>query len=165
MVRFHEVQALRRWWLSAMLLIPLAITGYGLFQQIILRRPWGNRPVSDLTFVLIEGALAAFVVWIHLIRLVTEVRDDTLIVRYVCLWPVRRIPLTDISSARDITYSPILDYGGWGVRWGWDGSMIFNVSGDRGVELLLKNGKRIVVGSQRSSELAQVIAPRLERAG
>ena len=52
---------------------------------------------------------------------------------------------------------PISDYGGFGVRWGWDGSMIFNARGDRGVEIVLKRGKRIVVGSQRSTDLERAI--------
>ena len=33
----------------------------------------------------------------------------------------------------------------------------YNVSGDRGVELTLANGKRVLIGSQRSEELAEAI--------
>ncbi len=39
--------------------------------------------------------------------------------------------------------------------------MIYNATGDRGVELLLDNGNRLVVGSQRATELAEAISSRL----
>ena len=35
--------------------------------------------------------------------------------------------------------------------------MAYNVSGDRGVELTLKDGRRVMLGSQRADELAAVI--------
>jgi hypothetical protein len=33
----------------------------------------------------------------------------------------------------------------------------YNVSGDRGVELTLRDGRRVMLGSQRPEELAQAI--------
>ncbi|HET6897964.1 MAG TPA: hypothetical protein VFK70_06445 [Vicinamibacteria bacterium] len=54
------------------------------------------------------------------------------------------------------TYRPIREYGGWGLRFGPRGRA-YNVSGDRGVELTLDNGKRVLIGSQRSDDLAAAI--------
>ena len=56
------------------------------------------------------------------------------------------------------TYRPLLEYGGWGIRYapfgkGW----AYNVHGSQGVQLELTNGKRILIGSQRAEELARAI--------
>ncbi len=57
------------------------------------------------------------------------------------------------------------EYGGWGVK-GWSkDKMAYNVSGDRGVELTLKDGRRIMLGSQRAEELAGAIEAARGRAG
>jgi hypothetical protein len=66
--------------------------------------------------------------------------------------------LAEIVHRETRTYRPILEYGGWGVRYsfvrkGW----AYTVSGNRGVQLQLANGKRILVGSQRAEELARAI--------
>jgi hypothetical protein len=56
------------------------------------------------------------------------------------------------------TYRPILEYGGWGIRYspfakGW----AYNVSGNQGVQLELASGKRILIGPQRAEELARAV--------
>ena len=66
------------------------------------------------------------------------------------------IKLDEITSFEELTYSPIKDYGGWGIRYGFKGKA-YNVSGNRGVKIYLKNGKNILFGSKKSHELALVL--------
>jgi hypothetical protein len=68
----------------------------------------------------------------------------------------RRIPLAQVSDARARRYSAIGEYGGWGIRVGF-GGRAYNVFGDHGVQLTLADGKRILIGSQRSEELEAAI--------
>ncbi len=74
----------------------------------------------------------------------------------------RRIPLADISTCEARVYRPIREYGGWGVRWGWKGGRAYNVSGNRGVQLSLRSGESILLGSQRAEELASAIRQGLQ---
>lgn len=67
-----------------------------------------------------------------------------------------QINFDEIKTAQAITYSPIKDYGGWGIRYGFKGTA-YNVSGNKGVQLELKSGKRILFGSQRSEELEFIL--------
>ena len=76
------------------------------------------------------------------------------------LWRARRIPLERIRCATAVTYSPLWDYGGWGIRCGRKG-IAYNVSGDRGVQLELERGRPILIGSQRAEELARAIEERM----
>ena len=44
----------------------------------------------------------------------------------------------------------------WGIR-GLGRNRAYNVSGDRGVELLLADGRKVLIGSLRPDELEQAI--------
>ena len=67
-----------------------------------------------------------------------------------------RIPLSRITQAYARTYDPLREYGGWGIRGGSRGGA-FNMRGREGVQLVLRSGKRLLIGSQRAGELAEII--------
>ncbi len=64
------------------------------------------------------------------------------------------IPWEDIDQIHVRKYSPILEYGGWGIRFGRNGKA-FNVRGDYGIQIVRKNGKRVLIGTQRQDEVAR----------
>jgi len=90
-------------------------------------------------------------------RLRTEVRPDGLYVRFVPFTRQHRFSWDEIVSAEARRYRPLLEYGGWGVRWSRSGKA-YNVSGNRGVQLELAGGKKLLIGSQRPQALAMAIA-------
>jgi hypothetical protein len=59
-----------------------------------------------------------------------------------------------------LTYRPIKDFGGWGVRWAARG-IVYNARGKRGVRMVLASGERVLVGSQRAEDLARAIGERI----
>ncbi len=77
----------------------------------------------------------------------------------MALFPLyrRRIRLADITAAEAVTYSPLVEYGGWGIK-GLPGNSAINARGNRGVRLTLRDGRRILIGSQRPDELAAALA-------
>jgi Family of unknown function (DUF6141) len=165
MVVFREQQQFRQPWIwivFACVTLPiLALLGFGLHQQLVLGRPFGNQPLGDGGLI----ALCAAVIVLHTLvialfwyaRLDVEVTRDDIAIRFrpFHLRP-RRIRLRDITDARARQYSAIGEYGGWGIRMGMKG-WAYNVSGDHGVQLTLASGKRILIGSQRSEELEAAI--------
>jgi hypothetical protein len=96
------------------------------------------------------GAGAAF-----LIPLRTTVTTERVEARFG-LATSFRIPLAEIASAEAVRYNPLLEYGGWGIRFGRTG-VAYNMRGNEGVQLVLKNGRRVLLGSQRAAELAATI--------
>jgi hypothetical protein len=60
----------------------------------------------------------------------------------------------EIDQVHVRKYSPILEYGGWGIRFGRNGKA-FNVRGDYGIQIVKKNGKRVLIGTQRPDEVAR----------
>ena len=53
-------------------------------------------------------------------------------------------------------YSPIGDYGGWGLR-GLAGNKAYNVWGSEGLQLVFKSGNRLLLGTQHPAELREAL--------
>jgi hypothetical protein len=155
--RFHEEQGFRQWWIWLLIGFVAALQWWGSVQQIVLGQPWGNKPASDwmmvLLWLLVGIGMPAFFLYM---RLIVTVTDESIDIHYRPLTR-RVIPMAEITHAEARTYSPLREYGGWGIR-GLGGRRAYNVSGDRGVELTLTDGRKVLIGSQRADDFARVIA-------
>lgn len=58
-----------------------------------------------------------------------------------------------IKEAYIRKYEPLNEYGGWGVRNGWSNGKAYNVSGNKGLQLILNNGDKLLLGTQKPKEL------------
>ena len=160
---FREVQKFRQPWVWVLVLGILGLLsvlfGIGLAQQLGSGQPWGNRPMSDgglIVASLVTFGVSAGVVWLMLsLTLVVEVRDDALSIHFK---PLKRrlVDYADIVDVEAVRYRPIVEYGGWGIRRGRNG-WAYNVSGNNGVRLDLRDGSDLLIGSQRFVELAAAI--------
>ena len=83
-------------------------------------------------------------------------------------WPIQRVPLTKIVRARVVSYRPIVQFGGWGIRAGrLDGELtsVYTVRRTTGVLLELAEEhrisgfrtKRFLIGSLESERLSAAI--------
>ena len=65
----------------------------------------------------------------------------------------RLIQWNEIEKIYVRKYNPISEYGGWGLKggalWNKGKGTAINVSGDIGIQLELKSGKRLLIGTQR----------------
>lgn len=154
---YHETQYFRGvWWVMLLILGVAALMWWGFIQQIVFGQPWGTNPAPDWAMWLlwlIIGIGLPLLFWN--MGLVTEVHHDRLLIRYVPLYQ-RSILWDELNTVSVQTYQPLRQYGGWGIR-GFGDRRAFSVSGDRCVELILKDGSIILLGSQKPAELALAI--------
>jgi len=149
-------------------LLPLCVGVGGFFawamvEQLVMGRTVGNQPMSDLMLMIVGPLfmmLMAGLLWLMwAARLVTEVRDDGIYIRF---YPFHRgfrgFLWQEIESFEARTYRPILEYGGWGIRMGPDGGA-YNVSGNTGLQLTFRYGLAggVLIGSRRPEELAMAV--------
>ena len=101
---------------------------------------------------------ALVILTLNLLCQKTRVTDRDLVVSFGAVLPFyqRRFSLPKIVAAEAVTYAPLAEYGGWGIR-GWGRKIALNARGNRGVQLVLDNGSRVLVGSQRPQELVQAL--------
>ena len=70
----------------------------------------------------------------------------------------RKVAWTEIEYAWVRKYRPIVEYGGWGIRYGMGGKgMAFNISGNMGLQLVLKTGKRVLIGTQNPDGINEAL--------
>lgn len=128
-------------------------------------RPFGSNPMSDSGLILLAGLmylLAAGLVFLGLFsELTLTVTGRGILIRW---FPFTRrfIPLADIMSHAPVTYRPLADYGGWGLRFSFRGKgRAYSMSGNRGLLLTLTNGRKVMLGSPDPESLSRA----LKRAG
>jgi len=163
---FREVQKFRQPWLVVLVvgacLTQIVVFGLGLYQQLVLKKPFHvNEPVPNVSFVVTAILVTCFSVGMFLLfwsmRLVTEVHADGLFIRFLPIHRAfRKIPLEDATKVEAVTYRPVLQYGGWGIK-GTRNRRAYNVRGNRGVRIDYADSTHILIGSQRSEELARAI--------
>lgn len=159
-VTYCEVQRFRQIWIWLFIILLAGIAWYGFLQQIVFGKPFGGNPAPDLVMWIIWVAFGIGIpLLFYSVKLIVEVSEDAIHIRFFPLY-TRIVSLRDLRSYEVRQYRPILDYGGWGIRWasgkGWKG-WAYNVSGNRGVQLELSNGKGLLIGSQNPEKLAQTI--------
>jgi hypothetical protein len=98
---------------------------------------------------------------IFLFKLSTKIDEQGIYYQFFPFhFSLKKIGWNEISKAYVRTYDPIGEYGGWGLK----GGILFskkgkaiNVSGDIGIQLELKNGKKLLIGTQKESEAKSVL--------
>lgn len=154
---FREVQRFGPWWVWPLVLVAAGGAIFAFLTQVVIGPPPDPEPAPGwllwlLVVLLGVGLPALFLA----MRLVVEVHADGIDVRFRP-FTHRSIPVTDIVAAQARTYRPVIEYGGWGIK-GWTRKKVaYNVSGNQGVELRLRDGRSIMLGSQRFEELETAI--------
>ena len=157
-VIFSENQRFRQVWLWVILAIPVVVFWYAFVHQIILGNQFGNRPMPDsmtILFVLIFGLVLPISFYVTELR--TRVTNEGVYVKFIPIhqsW-IHFSPI-DINKYEKVHYRPILDYGGWGIRFGIHGKA-YSVSGTMGIKLTLSGGERLLVGTQKADEFERAL--------
>ena len=140
---FEENQKFTQWWLWVILLsFPIISVG-----------PFDENEINGY-HVLIGLAIPLL---FYLIELRIKVNEDGLHYQFFPFHiKSHTIKLEDIEKFKATEYSPLKEYGGWGIKYGFKGKA-YNVSGNKGVKILLKNGSNIMFGSQKYKELEKAL--------
>lgn len=119
-----------------------------------------------LGFVVGIGVPIAITALFLLLKLETEVKSDGIYVRYFPFHiRFKRFGPEDLSECYARRYKPIWEYGGWGIRYSLRNGKAYNTSGNQGVQLVFKNGKRLLIGSQKPEQLEAAIRAICEISG
>ena len=91
----------------------------------------------------------------RLFKLETKINSEGISYRF---YPIqigyRLIDWEDIHKASIRKYKPIKEYGGWGIRVGLFGKgQAVTIKGNIGLQLELKNGHRLLIGTQKPEEI------------
>ena len=158
-VVFEEKQRMRQWWIWLLIGGATAFVSYALLYQLITGEGLGTEPIGLGEMISIEVLMLLLLLFIG--RLELQVRIDAAGIHYR-FWPFfkwRHRIWAEMQSVEVRQYKPLLDYGGWGFRLGIGGNgWAYNIAGNKGIQLVLQNGDRLLLGTQRPEEAAAAIA-------
>lgn len=149
---FYEIQRFRQWWLW---LIILFVLGFSAYNSI------SNAEFFSTTELIISLAIPILIFFLFFI-IKLETKIDALGIR-VRLFPFhfqfKYFPWKSIEKAYIREYSPLMDYGGWGLRIvSFGRGKAYTVSGDLGLQLVFKDGKKLLIGTQKWVEIKKFTA-------
>ena len=154
-VLYREKQKMGSTWIWFFIvptsLLLLIIFSYGMYQQFVRGKPWGDEPLSDSGLAILGGSMIALSLSLPYIfsrmRLEVTVYPGRIEYRFFPFQIKNRsVPLERIASYEGIEVRPIRDFGGFGIRrrkgeWG------YIADGGGGVRLRLKDGSSLVFSS------------------
>ena len=138
--------------------LSIGIVCVGLGAMLLVPDEGRGEPVPQVVVTITAGL---FIFLFDVLSLRTTVNCEEIYVRLG--WPIpilwKRFRMDDIRDVRVVTYRPILEAGGWGMRFGrFEGkfAIYWNARGNRGV-LIETDKRRYVIGSQNPNDLHAAI--------
>lgn len=162
-VEFYEVQRFRQWWVMAVLIAANGIFIYGGVQQLIFSKPFGNNPMNNTLLVFTAILFLALTVAILSSRLHTFINSEGIYVKFFPFQIRYKLYGWDVvQSAYIKKYNPMLKYGGWGIRFRVAGfrmksEVVYKTAGNAGLQLILKNGKKVLIGTHRPNAISETL--------
>lgn len=157
MKELKEVQKFNQWWIWLFGLLPLLMV-ITEFTAIFANKK--HIETEDLIAIaLILTILVLSFLWIKMMRLETVLTYETISVHFRGLgFAKRKYNWSEIESAEIVKYDPLWEYGGWGVKYGFNKGCCYNVRGDMGLKLKLHNGgKSLMIGTQVPDQINDFI--------
>ncbi|ESA33884.1 hypothetical protein N836_19810 [Leptolyngbya sp. Heron Island J] len=156
---YQEVQRFSSLGWVWLVILPIAgLIWYSAYQQLIAGQPVGTRSAPDLMLIIYWFAFGIAMPLLFLgggMR--TEVRANGLHL-HALPFPFcsKYIDYNAIQTYEARKYRPLRDFDGWGIRFGLGGKA-YTVSGNQGVQIVFKDGRRLLIGSQHPDQLVDAI--------
>ncbi|HZH70816.1 MAG TPA: hypothetical protein VFD80_10215 [Flavobacteriaceae bacterium] len=153
---FEETQKFNQPWLRILVAIVLAV----IIAPIIAF--WEDIKFSEAPFWVTIGfgflVIALFFFLLFILKLKTTIDARGIHYRFIPVMSAEKsFPWEKIKSCYTTTYRPIRDYGGWGYRISFKKGKAINVRGNQGIQLVLENNKKILIGTQKTKEAQKAI--------
>jgi hypothetical protein len=165
-LKFEETQQFRSrpLWIfpGTLLLFLMGLTGYEFIKQIIIDKPFGTRPASDIeiifTTALIYFTSILLLLLFYFTKLNTLIAKDGIWIRFVPFMNKKKyISWNQIKNVYIRKYDPIMEFGGYGLRYGFKRGIAYNVSGRWGLQIIMNNNKKILIGTQKPGEIEKFL--------
>ncbi|HSG68367.1 MAG TPA: hypothetical protein VK994_06660 [Bacteroidales bacterium] len=154
---FNETQKFRQPWIIVVIFSSIAVWAYIIIYGVFFE----ERPdkFSTLSLIISSLVLAGMTFLLFQLKLETRIRKEGIYYRFFPLHlKEKHIPRDEVLSYEVRKYRPIAEYGGWGVRFGGKKhGRAFNVSGNMGLQLYLKDDKKILFGTRKPHEIGKAM--------
>jgi len=151
---FKEEQKFTQWWLWLILIGIGVLPIIGIYKQLIIEEKFGDNPMSDLGLIIFSIFIFGLITLFWFMRLKTIIDQNEIRMSFFP-FVKKKVNWKDVKSAEVVNYGFV---GGWGIRLGTKYGTIYNIKGNRGLAIELLNGKKFLTGTQKETELREILA-------
>lgn len=156
---YAEEQKVNNRWIWLLLATITVIILYGFVEQLMLKHPISTNRDHNWVMFLIGLISFGILYLIYSIKFSFQIDEEGIKYRFSPFHLTERIiQWDDITALYVRKYKPIAEYGGWGIRTlSFKKNTAYNISGNYGLQIELKNGKKILFGTQNPEELEKIV--------
>jgi len=150
---FEEKQRFRQWWLFVI----VALTMGGLYVTLYNKTEAFQDLENNFKIVLTAIFATILIGGIFVLQLRTKI--DTSGIKasfYPISFFTKQYTWPQIDKVYVRKYSPLTEYGGWGIK-GLGSAKAYNVSGNYGIQIVTKEKKRFLIGTQKPQDAERVL--------
>lgn len=156
---FNESQSYRGTWVIYLILLVELPT---LILMLVLFFSSEEKKEIGIALVFVISVLSLVLTLILNMKLETRIDDHGIHFRYLPFirkW--RLIPKKFITAAEVISFNPLLDFGGWGMKSNKT-TKLFNITGNHGILIESDESKKILLGTLKAEELKSFLEDWME---
>ncbi|MHA7131045.1 hypothetical protein [Algoriphagus namhaensis] len=147
---FKETQTYRGTWVAYFILLVELPT---LALLIFLFFNTDDKGQIGTALALVVAVLGIILLLVFSLKLETRIDDHGVSFRYFPFIPNwRKYTADQIQNIQVINYSPITDYGGWGIK-GNKTTKAYSILGDEGILIDVGEKKKIMIGTLKAKQL------------
>ena len=120
--------------------------------QYYFHQKVGNNPISNNGYLIIITILIFICVLFYFTKLQTQISETGIAYKFLPFnLSFIEFGWDEIESICIRNYDPLLEFGGWGFRYSLKYGVAVTTSGSVGIQMILKNKKRVLIGTQNES--------------
>ena len=150
---FKEEQKFNQRWLWLILILMGVLPLIGIYKQLILGEKLGDNPMSDISLLIFSIIMFSLVGLFLIMKLKTSI-DKNGINMHFFPFIKKSVDWQQIKNVKVVNYGFV---GGWGIRLWTKYGTVYNIRGNKGLEIVLKSGKKFLIGTQKETELSTII--------
>jgi hypothetical protein len=144
---FIESQKVKQAWIIVLM---ITVTIFSIINYV--QMPASFSSIAPLVIIFVANLI------LIALKLNTRINKQGI---YFQLFPFQfkynEISWNDVLTIEVRKYKPIREYGGWGYRFSFKNGKAYNISGNMGLQIVLKNGDKILIGTQKPDELMEFL--------
>lgn len=157
-IEFYETQRFRQWWMWLIMIGVNVIFLWGCVQQLLLQKPFGDNPAGNMELIIVTSVILLVTALLFAVRLRTYINAEGVYVRFSPLqFRAKFYDWNNIQVAYVRKYNPITEFGGWGYKVRMNAGRVYSMSGNRGLQLVLMNGKKVLIGTRQPEQLSDIL--------
>ncbi|WP_420317977.1 hypothetical protein [Ekhidna sp.] len=154
-ILFKEEQSFVGTWMFYLVIAITSLSMIGTAITILLNKTSEEGIIGLIIAGLVTAGLLMLFIYS---KLYVSIDDKAIYYRYPpFVNKEKKLTKIDVSEVFVRKYNPIWEYGGWGYRVRPGKGKAMNVAGNQGLQLILADGKKILLGTQKPGAISHAI--------